>query len=585
MAALCAGATLALSGPAFGQALCDPVMPTSEVTAGMTGTGWTVSRGRTRQAFSVEVLGVLKNGIGPDRDMIVVEASGPVIDAAGGIWAGMSGSPIYIGGRLAGALAYGFSATTHVAGLTPAQDMAKLLSLRTSAAAEPRTVPLSRNLARVVAETTGLPATSVDSLTQLRIPLSVSGLNARGMREVRDWAAKQDLAAIPYAGTSRSFAPPPLGPPPLPGDNFAAVASYGDVTMAGIGTTTWSCGGSALAFGHPYFYAGEERSGANAADAFAIITDSVFGPFKFASIGETLGVVDQDRGAGLRASLGQVPPTTPIRSTLTASDAGAFRRGSTDVVLDPLLPTATFFHVISNIDTTFDAIGRGSAALNWTIEGTRPDGSPWRLSHGNLIVSRGDIAVESAASVAFELDMLQFNPSEKVDVTSVRVEGRVERKVRQYTLTKVLLAKGAKARFKSVGRSVSVTPGTLLRVRSFLKPYEGGPTRLVDMRFRVPRRGQAFGTLQIGGGSPTGCDGEECEGSFQTFDELLKALQDAPRNDVLSLRLRSGESGRTAVQKGVPLDGVVLGIRSIELRPPGGGGGECCPPPTSVGGG
>ena len=558
-------------------------MPTSEVAAGMTGTGWTVSRGRTREAFSVEVLGVMRNGVGPGRDMILVEASGAPIDAAGGIWAGMSGSPIYIGGRLVGALAYGFSATTRVAGLTPAQDMAQLLT-RSSALTQPHAVPLTDELTRIAAARSGLPADAADSLTQLRIPLSISGLNARGMREARTWATERDLAAIPFAGSSRAFAPPPLGPPPLPGDNFAAVASYGDVTIAGIGTTTWTCGGSALAFGHPFFYAGEGPSGANAADAFAIVTDSVFGPYKLASIAETVGVVDQDRLAGLRATLGQAPSTTPIRSTLSASDSGAFRMGTTDVVLPPMLPSATFFHLISNIDSLYDAIGRGTAALSWTIEGTRDDGRPWRLSHGNLIASRFDLSFESADRVAFEVDMLQNNATEKVNVTSVRVEGSVEKAVRQYTLTKVLVAKGAKGRFKSVKRSLTVSPGLLLRVRSFLKPYMGGPTRQIDMRFRVPRRGQAFGTLQItGGGFPTGeCQEEGCEGSFQTFDELLKSLENAPRNDLLSLRLRSGESGKTSVEKRARLDGVVIGSRSIELRPPGGGGGGCCPPGTVI---
>ncbi|MBA2615832.1 MAG: hypothetical protein H0U90_08700, partial [Actinobacteria bacterium] len=64
LALLCAGVALALSGPAFGQAACEPVMPTSDIAVGMTGTGWTVSRGRTREPFSVEVLGVLKDGVG-----------------------------------------------------------------------------------------------------------------------------------------------------------------------------------------------------------------------------------------------------------------------------------------------------------------------------------------------------------------------------------------------------------------------------------------------------------------------------------------------------------------------------------------
>ncbi|MBA2615598.1 MAG: hypothetical protein H0U90_07445 [Actinobacteria bacterium] len=573
---------LATGGPAFGQAACDPVMPTSEIASGMTGVGWSVSRGRTREPFTVEVLGVLKDGVGPGRDMVVVQASGPMVTAAGGIWSGMSGSPVYIGGRLAGALAFGFSATSNVAGLTPAQDMAQLLSFRRLGLAQPETVPLSRSLAGIVAARTGRPVSAVDSMTQLRIPLSVSGLNARGMREVRAWAAKRDLAAIPFAGSAvRTSAAPAAATPPLPGENFAAVAAYGDVTMAGIGTTTWSCGDEALAFGHPFFHAGEGPSGANAADALAIVGDSTFGPFKLAAVAETLGTVDQDRLAGLRARIGAGPPTTPIRSVLSASDRGNFRNGGTDVVLPELVPTATFFHLLSNVDSTYDSIGRGTAALNWTFEGRRADGSPWRLSRGNLIASRFDVAIESADAIAFQLDMLQSNPSERVEVTSVQVEGAVETAVRQYTLTRVLVAKGARAPFKRVRRAIGVEPGMLLRVRSFLKHFESGATRRLDLRVRVPRRGAPFGALQIGGGMFRGgeeCEGEECgEAMFGSFDALLAALQNAPRNDVLVARLRLGPSGQRIIEKRARLDGVVLGLRTFELRPPGGGG--CCAGP------
>ena len=88
--------------PAVAFADCETVLPTSAVTAGMTGTGLTVSQGTTAESFDVEVLGVLENGIAPGRDMIIVDTSSPAIEAVGGIWAGISGSPVYIGGQFAG---------------------------------------------------------------------------------------------------------------------------------------------------------------------------------------------------------------------------------------------------------------------------------------------------------------------------------------------------------------------------------------------------------------------------------------------------------------------------------------------------
>lgn len=136
-------------------------MPVREVTPGMTGTGWTVARGNTSEPFAVEVLGVLPNELGPGRDVILVEASSPAIARAGGVWLGMSGSPVYVGGRLLGAVAYGFgtaSGTASVVGLTPADDMLGILAYPTAAmigrravGTTPRTIALSTSARQAVA--------------------------------------------------------------------------------------------------------------------------------------------------------------------------------------------------------------------------------------------------------------------------------------------------------------------------------------------------------------------------------------------------------------------------------------------------
>jgi hypothetical protein len=560
----------------------------------MTGTGWTVTRGRTPEPFTVKVLGVMRDGVAPGRDMIVVEASGPPIVAGGGIWAGISGAPVYVDGRLIGALAFGFSGSSNLAGVTPAADIVALMSLRaTPATASPRqTVVLPRTVARAIARRAGEPVGELGVLTQLRVPFSVSGLNARGMRAARDWIAKRDLSLIPFAGSAASRALAAPADPLDPGDNFAAVAAYGDVTLAGHGTTTYVCAGRALAFGHPFNHAGPGLQGANAADAFGIVTDPVLGPFKLASVAETIGVVDQDRFAGLRARLGEAPPAIPIRSVLLSADSGAYRNGATDVVLPELASMATFLHVISNVDATYDSIRKGTAALNWTIEGTRANGAPWRLSRGDLVASQSDVAVEAANAVAFELDTIDLNAFERVRVTNVRVEGSIDDVVRRYTLARIQVAKG-RGRFRPVRRAVTVRPGMALRFRVHLRPYEAGPMRQVVLGFRVPRGGPSFGMVQIGGGAlmrEGDCppDAPECEGGFggETFDALLKSLQTAPRSDTVIGRMRVGES-RRAREKRRSVDGVVFGMRMIELRFPGGGpGGPGAPdaPEGDIGG-
>src|SRR5262245_6767439 len=178
------GVTLAAPGP------CATVMPLSSVVSGDVGEGWTVRHGTDPEPFDAEVLGVAKDLAGPGRDVIIVDISGPVVDTGGGVWAGMSGSPVYIdhgsGPELVGALAYGFSnGPTDIAGLTPAEDMLHVNGLPV-APRTPARIKLPRAVARMVAAKIGAAVPTVGgSLVRLKLPLSVSGVSSDRFRAMR----------------------------------------------------------------------------------------------------------------------------------------------------------------------------------------------------------------------------------------------------------------------------------------------------------------------------------------------------------------------------------------------------------------
>ena len=391
---------------------CPGILPTSSVTPGMTGEGLTVVRGATPQPFAVEVLGVLENGIGAGRDMIMIEASDlpgrNVISAGGGIWGGMSGSPVYINGKLLGAVAYGFSlAPSPIGGVTPAADMLDLLDLPTPAArtraatpAAQKKVSLSAANRRAIATRAeaAVPAGSLESLT---LPMSVSGLTSTRLKRFQAEAIEADMPVFAYAG-SRRAAPAPTAPlaRPQAGGNFAAALSYGDLTVAGFGTTTAICGDQAVAFGHPYQFIGAASYGANDANSLTIVKDNTFGSFKMASLGAQVGTVDQDRRAGIRADLTRVPALTPITSTIRNLDNDKSRRGTTLAADHTSLPLITGFGLLANYDAVFDEIGDGRATTNWTITGRRAGNVPFTLNRSNKFASRSDITFDAAFDVA-----------------------------------------------------------------------------------------------------------------------------------------------------------------------------------------
>lgn len=568
---------------------CPSVVRVADVAKGMTGTGYSVSEGRDPDPFSVKVLGVIPDGVAAGRDMIVVEASGAAIDRAGGIWYGMSGSPVYVGGRLLGAIAQGLTiGPSTIAGVTPAEDLVDVAGypvappgvFGSNAGPGFGFVPLPPGVLSTIAKATGTPVGQVGSaLVPLRLPFSASGLSPRGMSRLRAYVERAHLSLVPYVGSSASLGTAAAGAERLErGDNFVASLSYGDVSLSDVGTTTYVCNGKAVAFGHPLEFTGRTSMGANAGDAVAIVRDPAYGPFKLATIGGGVGRVDQDRSAGVRAVLGEPPATTPIRTSVTALDRGRTRDGATDVVLEPWTPFIAFLHLSENVSATVDTAGGGSSRLTWTLEGTRQDGRPWRLARSNRYSSRADISFESSEEIANELDLIASNPFEDVRFSAVRAKAAVEETVRQYRISRVLVSHDG-GRYREVG-VVRAHPGSRLALRVVLLPSDDSGRKVLQIRLVVPLRARAGGAVEVVG-APTGpaaCFEEyECEPGarlVKSFEGLLSALRNQRRNNVLVGRLRLGMAGAVRDRGRFLLDRPVYGSKTIAVRL------GCCGEPT-----
>ena len=172
--------------PAQTDPLCPAAFPVRRLREGQVLNGLTVDRGTAPAPFTATVIGVLDDGIAPGLDMILVEASSPAIVRAHGIWAGMSGSPVYAAdGRLVGSVSYGLTfGASPIAGVTPAAEMRKLLS-GGSAAAAPGEIELTTALEnQIVASGAATVQEAASGLTRLPIPVAVSGTNPARLRRV-----------------------------------------------------------------------------------------------------------------------------------------------------------------------------------------------------------------------------------------------------------------------------------------------------------------------------------------------------------------------------------------------------------------
>jgi hypothetical protein len=574
---------------------CPEAYPVSELTDGQQVRGMTVERGTKPGELTATVLGVIDDGIAPDVDMVIVDTESAALTRAGGVWAGMSGSPVYAeDGRLIGAIAYGLAGASNIAGVTPAEDMYSLLERPFATQAASQSAPsapsqpippappgdpaagaseppaesvhrvdLPAGIERRVVASGGATAAEASSgLRQLPIPLGVSGVGQSRLRTSGQQLENTFPGTRVYAAGSTgagATAEPAPADGIFPGSNFAATIAHGDVTMGAVGTTTVVCnvGGDkvALAFGHPFQLLGPTSMSAHVASSVLVQPD-VFGPFKVANFGGVVGTVDQDRQAGLRSRAGRAPASAVIDSTVTSADDNAMRSGSTEVNLQRFLPEATQFHLIGNLDRVFDRIGGGASQLRWVIRGTRSSGERFEVDVSNRYADTYDVAYGSSYDLYNQIAALDTNAFDDVRITSVNLSGTVSSTYTKYSVASVdvrqpdgTLVPTPVDNTGSTPSPIRVTAGTRLSLRVGLRTYRStGPLRYVDLSMNVPAHlagttgsvnvvggpGWYFGPLYDTAGSSMPVPPNEAH----SFEDVLAQLEGLVPNDSLSATLQ-----------------------------------------------
>jgi hypothetical protein len=525
---------------------CPDAFPTAQAVDGVTGTGFTVERGTTPEPFTANVLGRITDGIAPGIDMILADVSSPALTRAGGVWAGMSGSPVYTAdGRLIGSVSYGLAASSPIAGITPAADMKKLLDNPAGFGALKQKVAVSKATAERIARTGDVTAAAAQSgFTRLKVPVTMSGVSAGHVARVQARLQKKYPNMIFTAG---SAAPGSAAPADeiTAGGNFAAAISYGTATLGGVGTTTFVCDGQAVSFGHPFAFTGADVTySAHTASAVLVQPDPVFGPFKVANIGGIAGTIEQDRLAGLKTRLGATPATTAVTTSFAVDGAPATTL-RTRSAAQPFLPDVTFNHMLAAVDRGLDKIGPGSGTINMRIRGLRPNGKAFDLKRTDKVSSNGDLALNLAFRAADTVFALTSNEFEDIRITSIAFDGTLSSKASDYRVTAFKVRSAGK--FIPAPATINVREGGVLTTQLTLSPYRNqGPAKLVEMPIAVPRgSGNGSGSLTVAAGEafPTS--------EPTSFYSLLSQLRSTPGPDSLRLvmSVQNFDTGRTVTSR------------------------------------
>ncbi|MBE3134024.1 MAG: hypothetical protein IMZ55_11160, partial [Acidobacteria bacterium] len=322
-----------------------PYMPIDEVKPGMVGVGKTVFEGTRIDEFKVQILGVLRHAAGPQRTMILARLEGGPL-AGGGVLAGMSGRPVYIDGRLVGAVAYavGSFSKEPLAGITPIAEMIEAVDAPTGRLVRSPAVPaglVSRDAVLSVIRSalprlrpfadrpddvrwlSGASGTFTDSglgsqLRPIETPLVLSGFSDDIRAEISEAfgpGAFVQAAGADGSPSGRSSSARQPRATLRPGDAVGVELITGDFSFAAIGTVTEVAGSRVYAFGHPFYNLGPTRFPMTRAYVHALLP-SLLSSSKITTTGEVVGTFLQDRATAVGGTLGDAPPLIPVRVVL-----------------------------------------------------------------------------------------------------------------------------------------------------------------------------------------------------------------------------------------------------------------------------
>jgi hypothetical protein len=553
---------------------CPQAYPVEGLERDQEVTGLTVATGTEPEPFTGTVLGVVKDGIGADLDMIMVRLTSTEIDRVGGIWAGMSGSPVYAkDGRLIGAVSYGLAfGPSPVAGVTPAEDMQALLSEvpagRMARGASKVGIPEAA-AREMVASGEATSAQADEGLNRLPVPLGVSGMvSSARLAEVNKLLGMDEVRLYRAGSVSEASVEQQI----VPGGNLAASMAYGDLSAVGIGTVTMVCGSEVVGFGHPFSWLGATTLSLHGADAVYVQEDPTRFPFKVANAGAPVGTIDQDRLAGIKGVLGALPDTVTV-TTIVNTASGRSRTGVTEVSVPDFLPDAAAFGLLVNQDRMLDRVGAGSALVHFTISGVTAEGEPFTLARTNRQSSQRDISYQTIFELGSYANEILTNDFTDVTFTDIDVTVTLNDAPRAFRVGKVEAFRNGVWSPVTSESIVNARSGSTLKVRTTLTSYRNRyGVKTVTQSLVVPRApiGSRGRLVVSGGGGERYEDEEEFpeENTGPTsFEELVADLSAAPRNDQLTATLELFRVDRLITRRTKAVVGeVVEGSRYFWVR-------------------
>jgi hypothetical protein len=522
----------------------DPaIIPLDQIKPGMSGVGYTIFAGEQMEKFDLEVLGVLPNLMGPNQSIILVQLKGPHVEHTG-VVAGMSGSPVYIDGKLAGALSLKFGQFTKepLAGVTPIQDILSLPAgddqtpsgetpsvAKEAAASEPGSVLEASALSPATGSRYLLPdqwagAASIPGgafLQPIASPLVLSGFTPATFREFASQWQAYGMTATPGG----SAAPQANDAQIQPGDMISMMLVQGDLSMNAACTVTAVTEDRVYACGHPLFGLGGVRMPMARGHVVATLA-SEMNSTKIVNAGGVIGTLTQDRLTAVMGRMGAPPAMIPVSLSVVTPDGEKQINVQmiSDRKLTPLLAGMVFFNSL----TQNTAYGEGTTL--------RLTGSIDIAGHAPVVLENmytpTDQFTPDGVSVAVGVqglfNQIFSNPYETPDIKRVtlRVDSLPERRLVRID--------------NAWADMMEAAPGETVRIKVMLRPYRGAPV-VREVPITIPPQASRGSKLRVLVSDSTSLnrvpDLLATQGRLGSLDQLITLLNRTRRNDRLYVTL------------------------------------------------
>jgi len=547
-------------------------MDVKDVRPGMVGIGHTVFDGTHVEVFKANILGVLENVIGPRRNLILARLEGGPL-ANTGVIAGMSGSPVYVDGKLIGAVSYALGSFSKepIAGITPIAEMTDSTaqgSIRPAGARVKVEFPLTReglssafrkalSWNRPFAErpndselsgltsVAGLGGSQLGTLLRpIATPLVMSGFEP----DLADMfgTAFRDQGFIPTGGSvaGMHLGEKPYEGPLKPGDAVGVMLVGGDLMLGGTGTVTHIDGDRVYAFGHPMYNLGPTEFPMTRAYVYTILP-SLFSSMKLSTTGEVIGTVLQDRATAIAGRLGKGPRMIPISVALESTRVPKQTFHFT-VANDPLFgPLMTYASILNTLGSYERQFGAATFSVKGSVKVQKHD----PIAFDNLFA--GDqSAVGAAAYIVGPMSALMGNDYEKIDIDGLDVTFGTTEEPKTATLERVWLDDPR----PRAGRTVPL--------KVMFRTYRGDEV-VRTLPIEIPHNANGSLSLLVSDGGRLGMNEQREARAPQprSVDQIIKALNKGRRNNSLYIKLLGSDAG--AVVNGELLSALPPSVLSV----------------------